>query len=112
VPVEAHVLALGGLAQLLRVLDVVRERLNPELGAPRILACRVDSRTRHAQEVLQDLRRRFGDQVYATVVRENVRLAECPSFEQPIICYDSRSAGAADYRALADEILRQEVKRA
>jgi chromosome partitioning protein len=110
VPVEAHVLALGGLAQLLRVLDVVRERLNPELGPPRIVACRVDNRTRHAQEVVDDLRHRFGDHVYATAVRENVRLAECPSFEQPIICYDSRSAGAADYRALADEILQQEVK--
>jgi chromosome partitioning protein len=110
VPVEAHVLALGGLAQLLRALDVVRERLNPELTPPRIVACRVDSRTRHAQEVVEDLRRRFGDQVHTTAIRENVRLAECPSFAQPIICYDSRSAGAADYRALADEILADEEK--
>jgi chromosome partitioning protein len=105
VPVEAHVLALAGLAQLLRVLGVVQERLNPELTSPRILACRVDGRTRHAQEVLDDLRRRFGDGVFTTTIRENVRLAECPSFAQPIIGYDSRSAGAADYRALADEIL-------
>jgi chromosome partitioning protein len=108
VPVEAHVLALGGLAQLLRTLTVVQERLNPELEAPRIVACRVDSRTRHAQEVLDDLRGRFGERVCATAIRENVRLAECPSFQQPIICYDSRSAGAADYRALAEEIVQQE----
>ena len=110
VPVEAHVLALAGLAQLLRVLGVVHERLNPELASPRILACRVDSRTRHAQEVLDDLRRRFGEGVFTTTIRENVRLAECPSFAQPIICYDSRSAGAADYRALADEILRSQER--
>src|SRR5437868_5102119 len=83
----------------------VQERLNAELTSPRILACRVDGRTRHAQEVLDDLRRRFGDGVFTTTIRENVRLAECPSFAQPIIGYDSRSAGAADYRALADEIL-------
>jgi chromosome partitioning protein len=108
VPVESHILALGGLAHLQHTVALVKERLNPELEVTGILACRVDARTRHAQEVVEHLRSRFGKVVYQTVIRENVRLAECPSFGQPIIKYDTRSAGARDYRALADEIIIQE----
>lgn len=108
VPVEAHVMALSGLAQLLRTVEVVRDRLNPDLHISGILACRVDARTRHAREVVEQLRERSGDLVYRTVIRENIRLAECPSFGQPITQYDPKSAGAADYRALAEEIITQE----
>ena len=54
------------------------------------------------------MRQRSGSLVYHTVIRENIRLAECPSFGQAIIQYDGKSAGAADYRALADEIISQE----
>jgi chromosome partitioning protein len=108
VPVEAHVMALSGLAQLLQTVEVVKERLNPDLKISGILACRVDSRTRHAREVVEQLRERSGDLVYRTVIRENVRLAECPSFGQAITAYDDKSAGAKDYRALADEIISQE----
>ncbi|MCL6642473.1 MAG: ParA family protein [Candidatus Bipolaricaulota bacterium] len=111
VPVEAHVLALEGLAQLLQTVEVVKERLNPELEISGILACRVDGRTRHAQEVVEHLQGRFGNLVYNTVIRENVRLAECPSFGKPITQYDPRSYGAADYRALALEVIRQEQGR-
>jgi chromosome partitioning protein len=108
VPVEAHVMALSGLAQLLRTVEVVQQRLNPELKISGILACRVDARTRHAREVVERLRERSGDLVYRTVIRENIRLAECPSFGQPIAQYDPRSSGAADYRALAAEVILQE----
>ena len=108
VPVEAHVMALNGLAQLRHTLDLVRRRLNPELVLAGVLACRVDGRTRHAQEVLMELRQHFGHQVYRAVIRENVRLAECPSFAQPIIRYAPTSAGAADYQAFADEVIQQE----
>jgi chromosome partitioning protein len=111
VPVEAHVMALGGLAQLLQTVEIVRDRLNPNLKISGILACRVDARTRHAREVVEELRKRSGDLVYRTVIRENIRLAECPSFGQPITSYDPKSAGAADYRALASEIIGQEGSR-
>lgn len=111
VPVEAHVLALQGLAQLLQTVEVVRNRLNPDLEITGILACRVDVRTRHAQEVVEQLRGRFGNVAYHTVIRENVRLAECPSFGQPITQYDPRSHGAEDYRALAAEVVQQEGSR-
>jgi chromosome partitioning protein len=111
VPVEAHVMALSGLAQLLKTVEIIKDRLNPGLMISGILACRVDARTRHAREVVEQLRQRSGDLVYKTVIRENIRLAECPSFGQPITLYDPKSAGAADYRALADEIISQEGSR-
>lgn len=110
VPVEAHVMALSGLAQLLHTVEVVKERINADLAVSGILACRVDARTRHAREVVEQLRERNGSLVYQTVIRENIRLAECPSFAQPITRYDPKSSGAADYRALAGEIIDQEQK--
>jgi len=108
VPVEAHFMALEGLAQLEQAVESARKRLNPRLRIGSIVACRVDSRTRHGPEVVKVLRARFGDIVRRTVIRENVRLAECPSFKEPITRYDPRSTGAADYRALALEVIEQE----
>ncbi len=108
VPVESHVMALGGLARILETLEQVKERLNSEITMAGIVACRVDLRTRHAQEVVEQLRGRFGPLVYNTLIRENVRLAECPSFGQPITRYDSACNGAEDYRRLATEVIRQE----
>jgi chromosome partitioning protein len=108
VPVEAHVMALSGLVQLRRTVDLVQQRLNPQLILSGVLACRVDGRTRHAQEVLAELRQHFGATVLRSVIRENVRLAECPSFAQPITRYAPASTGAADYGALADEVIEQE----
>ncbi len=112
IPVETHVLPLHGLAQLLETVEVVRERLNPDLEIAGILACRVDRRTRLSLEIVADLRQRFGDLVYSTAIRENIRLAEAPSFGLPITSYANRSAGAQDYRALASEVLAQEESQA
>ena len=98
-------MALNGLAQLLRTVETVRDRLNEALVLLGIVACRVDARTRHAQDVVEELRKQFPAETFRTVVRENVRLAEAPSFGQPVTAYDPRSTGAEDYRALADEIL-------
>ena len=107
VPVECHVMALNGLAQLLQTIERVKERINSQLHLSGILPCRADLRTRHAQEVIHKLKERFGNLVYNVYIRENVRIAECPSFSQPITQYDTRSAGAEDYRALAAEIIKQ-----
>lgn len=106
VPVEAHVLALNGLAQLHKTVEVVRERLNPELRISGILLCRYTRRNRHSQEIHEVIKGRFGNLVHNVVIRENIRLAEAPSFSQPITLYDGRSSGAEDYRALAQEVLR------
>ena len=112
VPVEASVLALSGLAQLLHTVEVVRDRLNPGLAIAHIVACRVDVRTNLSGEVVDRLRARFGDLVLQAVVRENVRLKEAPSFEKPITLYAPTSSGAEDFRAVAAELLKRERKRA
>ena len=107
VPVECHVMALHGVAQLARTVEVVRERLNPSLQVSAILLCRVDRRTRHSLEVAQTLRNRFGRRVLDAVVRENVKLAEAPSFARPITSYAPKSRGAEDYRCVAAELLKK-----
>lgn len=105
VPVEAHVMALAGLASLTQTVERVRSRLSRKVKLSAILACRVDTRKNLCQDVLSTLRERFGDRVLRSVVRENVRLAEAPSFSEPITVYDGKSSGAHDYRAVADEIM-------
>ncbi|MDT3776785.1 ParA family protein [Nitrospira sp. MA-1] len=108
IPVETHVMALRGLAHLLQTVETIRVRLNSALAISGILACRVDARTRHALEVVAQLRERFKKQVFKVVVRESIRLAECPSFGKPVTLYDPQGNGAKDYRALAKEVIRQE----
>jgi len=107
VPVEASFMALTALTQLLSTVEVVRERLNPKLEVSGIVACRVDRRTAHAQEVAEILAEEYGNVYINVPVRENVRLKEAASYQQPVIEYDTKSAGAADYRALAQAILKQ-----
>ncbi len=108
VTVEAHVLALRGVAQLWQTLETVRERLNPSLGIAGILICRFDARTRHAKEIRASLVERFGNLVLPTVIRENVRLAECPSFHQSIHQYAPRCTGSEDYRKLAEQLAQKD----
>ena len=85
----------------------MRDRLNEDLGLLGMVACRVDARTRHGIEVVEELRKRFPEQTFRTVIRENIRLGEAPSFGQPVTAYDGKSAGAEDYRALAAEVLNR-----
>lgn len=108
IPVESHVMGVQGLAQLLQKVEQVRKRLNPGLTVTGILACRVDSRTRHSLEIVETLRERFSDTTYQTVIRENVKLAECPSMGCPIMTYAPTSNGSEDYRKLALEVIAQE----
>jgi chromosome partitioning protein len=108
IPVECHVMGLQGLAQILQTIDRVRKRLNPELRISGILACRLDQRTNHGPEIVAKLRSRFPE-TYATSIRENIRLAECPSMGEPILTYAPTSHGAEDYRALAQEVIAQET---
>ena len=111
VPVECHVMGLQGLAQLEQTVALVRKRLNPGLRVTGVLACRLDHRTNHGPEVAGELRARF-PQAYRTAIRENVKLAECPSMGVPIAEYAPASSGAADYRALADEVISQKTEEA
>jgi chromosome partitioning protein len=105
VPVEAHVMALHGLVQLLKTINLVKQRLNPRLEIAGILACRVDYRTKHSQEVLNQLKSRFEGKVCSSVIRENIRLAEAPLHLKPITVYDPHCNGSNDYRKLAQELM-------
>ncbi|UCH62719.1 MAG: ParA family protein [Fidelibacterota bacterium] len=108
IPIEAHHLALPSVDRVITSVESLRNHLNPELRITGILACRVDSRTRHSKNIVQELRSRFGDLVFKVEIRENVRLAEAPSQGQPITLYDSQCTGARDYRDLAHEIMAGE----
>ena len=110
VPVECHVMGLHGLAKLMQTVETVKKRLNASLGVTGIVACRVDQRTKHGREIVEKVRERFPQLLYQTVIRENVRLAECPSQGVPITLYAGTSPGAEDYRKLAVEVIAQEGK--
>ena len=108
IPVEAHVMALHGLVQLLKTIQVVKQRLNPGLEILGILPCRVDFRTKHSQEVLSQLQSRFPTQVCKSIIRENIKLAEAPLHHKSIFEYDSQAKGSKDYRLLAEEIMAKD----
>jgi chromosome partitioning protein len=108
VPVEARIMAVNGLVQLLQTIEIVKSRLNSGLRLAGILLCRVDLRTRHSKEVVDELKSKFKKVVYITVIRENIRLSEAPSFAKTIHQYDPESNGAKDYKALAHEVIEQE----
>src|SRR3990170_70633 len=110
VPVESHVLALAGLSSVIATMERVSQRLNPQLTLSAILACRVN-RTTHSREVVELLRRRHGHLVLTATVRENIRLAEAPSFQLPITRYAPGSTGAPDHRTVAAELLRDRTTR-
>ena len=111
IPVTTHVLTLSGVAQLMATVETVKSLLNPELEILGFLPSRVDQRTRHSKEVLDLLVEEFGDLVLNSKIRESIRLAESPSFQEAILTYDESSGAAADYRALSKEILAKKVKK-
>lgn len=103
VPLQAEFFALQGMAKLTEIIGLVQRRLNPEVELTGIVACKVDRRTKLTHEVLDEVRRFFGDRLLETVIRPNVKLAEAPSHGQSVLSYAPDSNGAADYRRLARE---------
>ena len=87
------------------MIELVKQRLNPELDLTGVLAALYDSRLRLAREVLGELRRYFPDETFQTTIGTNVRLAESPSHGQTIFEYAPESRGARDYAALAEELI-------
>ena len=107
VPVETQTMATDGLASLMKTIERVKQRLNPSLQLDGILPFRYRSSTNLASDVIESLTSTFGARVFRTPIRENVRLAEAFSFQQPITTYAAKSAGAADYRAVAVEAIQR-----
>ncbi|HYC79357.1 MAG TPA: AAA family ATPase [Planctomycetota bacterium] len=105
VPMQAEFFALQGMARLLETVDLVRKSVNPRLRFDGVVPCKVDRRPKLTQEVLDEIRKHFPDQLYDVSIRPNVKLAEAPSFGRSVLSYDPASHGAEDYRALAREFL-------
>ena len=105
VPLQTEYYALEGIAGMLDTVERVRGSINPDLHILGILLTMYDSRTKLSQQVEQNVREHFGDLVFDVVIPRNVRLAEAPSYGQPIFAYAATSQGAAAYRSLAEEVL-------
>ncbi len=105
VPIQCEYYALEGLSQLIHTVNLVKERLNPDLDMEGVVFTMYDSRTNLSMQVVENVKRNLKQRVYDTVIPRNIRLAEAPSYGMPINVYDPKSAGAEAYMALADEII-------
>jgi chromosome partitioning protein len=104
IPVQCEYYALEGLTQLMETIRRVRSSLNPKLEILGILMTMHDGRTNLSYQVVEEVKRHFGNRMFRTVIARSVRLSEAPSYGKPIILYDFRSAGAAAYIQLCQEV--------
>ncbi|MBF8437705.1 ParA family protein [Halanaerobiaceae bacterium Z-7014] len=108
VPIQCEYYALEGLGQLLETIKLVQNNLNSNLELEGVLLTMYDSRTNLSDQVADEVKKHFSNEIYETVIPRNVRLSEAPSFGQSIISYDNRSSGAKAYRELAREVLEDD----
>lgn len=107
IPVEAHSIALPGVAAVVAEIERIQSTLNPGLQSPLIVACRLN-RTLHVKQVMEALDRTYGWRLARTTIRESIRLAEAEAARLPITVYAPESGACIDYRLLADELLERE----
>jgi len=106
VPLQCEYYSLEGISMLHRLIDQLRQAgVNPALDIFGVLMTMFDGRTKLAQQVVGEVRQHFGAKVFETQIPRSTRLAEAPSFGQPIIHYDKYSASAAAYEVLTQEVL-------
>lgn len=108
VPIQCEYYALEGLSQLMHTIDLVQQRLNPDLEIEGIVFTMYDARTNLSLQVVENVKENLNQNIYKTIIPRNVRLAEAPSYGQPITIYDPRSSGAESYRLLAEEVINRE----
>ena len=107
VPIQCEYYALEGLSQLIHTINLVQERLNPDLQIEGVVFTMYDVRTNLSNQVVQTVKDNLDTKIYNTMIHRNIRLAEAPSYGIPINLYDSKSAGAESYRNLAAEIIER-----
>ena len=105
VPIQCEYYALEGLSQLIHTVNLVKERLNPDLDMDGVVFTMYDSRTNLSNQVVDNVKSNLKQKVYNTLIPRNIRLAEAPSYGQPINVYDPKSAGSESYMALAEEVI-------
>lgn len=110
IPIQCEFYALEGLSQLLNTVRLVQRGLNPGLDIEGVLLTMYDKRLNLSRQVTEEAREYFGPKVYRSAIPRNVRLAEAPSFGQPIVLYDVLSSGAQAYLALAHEVIERRAR--
>ena len=110
VPIQCEYYALEGLSQLIHTINLVQERLNPNLQIEGIVFTMYDGRTNLSMQVIENVRNNLNQTIYDTIIPRGVRLAEAPSHGLPITQYDNRSTGAKAYMALAKEVIERSAK--
>lgn len=107
VPIQCEYYALEGLSQLIHTVNLVKERLNPELEMEGVVFTMFDSRTNLSAQVVENVKDNLDQYIYRTLIPRNIRLAEAPSYGLPINLYDPKSSGAEAYMLLAEELIEK-----
>ena len=109
IPVQCEYYALEGLGQLLNTVNIVKRNLNPRLEIEGVVMTMFDSRLRLSNQIVEEVKKYFGEKVYSTVISRNVRLSEAPSYGKPVLLYEAVSSGARNYMDLAKEFLKHQT---
>lgn len=107
IPIQCEYFALEGLGKLLNTIKSVQKIHNPDLDIEGMLLTMYDSRLRLSNQVVEEVRKHFGDMVFDTIIQRNVRLSEAPSYGESIIAYDASSKGADNYLTMANEVVQK-----
>ena len=105
IPIQCEYYALEGLGQMVKTINLIRKRLNKKLTVEGVVFTMYDARTNLSQQVVESVKETLDEYIYNAIIPRNVRLAEAPSYGQPITEYDTRSSGAESYRMLAAEVI-------
>lgn len=111
IPVQCEYFALEGLGQLLNIINMVKKHWNERLELEGVLMTMYDSRLRLSNQVIEEVKKYFGEKVFRSIIHRNVRLSEAPSHGKPVIMYDAASQGARNYMDLAYELLQKNKHR-
>ena len=107
VPIQCEYYALEGLSQLIHTIDLVKERLNPDLEMEGVVFTMYNARTNLSLQVVENVKDNLDQTIYKTIIPRNIRLAEAPSHGLPINIYDPKSSGAESYMLLAEEVIHK-----
>ena len=105
VPIQCEYYALEGLSQLIHTVELVKDRLNPDLEIEGVVFTMYNARTNLSLQVVENVKDNLQQNIYKTIIPRNIRLAEAPSYGMPINQYDPKSAGSESYMRLADEVI-------
>ena len=110
IPVQCQYFALEGLGKLLNTIKIIQKRLNTSLEIEGFVLTMYDSRVRLSHQVVEEVKKHFEDMVFKTYIQQNVKLAEAPSYGQPVVLYDAECRGTVNYLNLAEELLEKQAQ--